>query len=609
MIGDGKRGATLELLLSKLRTCAPRAQIVGMSATVPNLLDLATWLDAECYVGTFRPIPLTQHVVCKGSVTVDGSVKRTLPSTSDQDALMTLVTECAPKASVVVFCSTRSQCVDTALKIRDALVSGHGVAPRGLAVSAELKALDHHETALVESVLGGVAYHHGGLVAEERQIVEKAFLSRALSVVCCTSTLAAGVNLPARRVVIRSPYIGRNFLAKSMYQQMCGRAGRAGLDDAGESFLIVGPKDAAKGEQLARSPTEPIVSQLIRYEGASVARSLLEVIAVSACQTRGEVTQFLRNTFFGHGPDAERCDTIAAGALRELQDAGFASISDTGNVAASAFGRASVRSCFSFEEASFIRAELQSVADHGLILSDDLHTCFLLTPVQDIVEPEWRTFQMLLSRLSPLQLRIVERVGVCEATIDARASGLNIGAPADSDARHKLFVARRFYGAMMLADVLNESSLDVVEQKFQVNRGQVQALMKSAAMFSSSICSFCASLEWFSLEAVLSAFVKRLGYGVRPDLVPLMDIKGVTPARARALWNAGLKSASDIVKLSPEALKDVVKRKNEQSRSAKYFTLRSAAAVLREAHMLLKSNIRDRENELLELTGKKLGNP
>ena len=603
MIGDGKRGATLELLLTKVRSFTPHAQIVGMSATIPNLPELATWLAAECYVGTFRPVPLTQHVVCKGTVSVGGEVVRCLRSKSELDCMIDLVLECAPTSSVVVFCSTRSQCVDTAMRLKEALCSAHGPAPQGHAISRELKGLDHFESTLADVVSAGVAYHHGGLLSEERQIIERSFGSRSLSVVCCTSTLAAGVNLPARRVVIRSPYIGRDFLSKSMYQQMCGRAGRAGLDDRGESFLVVSAKDAERGERLASSPTEPISSKLLSFEGASLARSLLDVIAVGVCQSTQDAQKFYASTLHGQSlPDSARLDDVSR-ALRELCDSGFASAGADGALSATGFGRASVRSCFSFEEAIFIRSELQKVSDNGLVLSHDLHTCYLLTPVQDIVEPDWRTFQTLISRLSPIELTVLDRVGVCEHTVDARASGLQAGAPASKDGRLRLFVARRFYAALMLADLLNETPLHTVEQKFQVNRGQVQALMKSAAMFSSSICSFCASVEWFSLEAVLSAFVKRLGYGVRPDLVPLMDIKGVTPGRARALWNAGVKNAAAVVKFSPEELKEVVKKTNPDSRSVKYFTLRSASAVIREANRLLQSQIRDRQHELLELTG------
>lgn len=74
------------------------------------------------------------------------------------------------------------------------------------------------------------------------RIIDDSIQAGTISIVCATSTLAAGVNLPARRVIIRSPKVGISLMTKSQFLQMAGRAGRAGFDDIGECFVIANEK-------------------------------------------------------------------------------------------------------------------------------------------------------------------------------------------------------------------------------------------------------------------------------------------------------------------------------------------------------------------------------
>jgi replicative superfamily II helicase len=83
---------------------------------------------------------------------------------------------------------------------------------------------------LARMVPFGVAFHHGGLSLDERALIEEAYLGKLVDILVCTSTLAAGVNLPARRVVVKELRMGRRELTKAEYQQMAGRAGMNPVD-------------------------------------------------------------------------------------------------------------------------------------------------------------------------------------------------------------------------------------------------------------------------------------------------------------------------------------------------------------------------------------------
>ncbi|XP_070182713.1 helicase POLQ-like [Littorina saxatilis] len=273
MVGDSNRGYLLELLLTKIcyrqvsqssesETSKHPIQVIGMSATLPNLDLLATWLDANLFHTDFRPVPLTEHI--KVGTTIydqamtkvrDIEVKATFQG--DEDHIIPLCLETILDGhAVLIFCPTKVWCEKMAEKIARELY-GMMKNPAALAAytgetgfvkASEMTRLPIDQGALrnvleqlgrsavgVDPMLGkviqyGVAYHHAGLTFDERDIVEGAFRQGLLKILVATSTLSSGVNLPARRVIVRSPMFGGRAMDTLSYKQMAGRAGRKGVD-------------------------------------------------------------------------------------------------------------------------------------------------------------------------------------------------------------------------------------------------------------------------------------------------------------------------------------------------------------------------------------------
>jgi DNA polymerase theta len=149
------------------------------------------------------------------------------------------------------------------------------------------------------SIPKGVAYHHAGLTIEEREIIENSFRNQnqSINVLMATSTLAAGVNLPARRVIFRSPFIGNQYLDPTKYMQMSGRSGRSGKDIFGESFIIAQNSQLNLISNIINKTLPPLQSCLT--EGRrGMTRPLMEAIASNLVQTIYDVEKFIRSTLF-----------------------------------------------------------------------------------------------------------------------------------------------------------------------------------------------------------------------------------------------------------------------------------------------------------------------
>ncbi|VBB25970.1 unnamed protein product [Acanthocheilonema viteae] len=257
MLFDGNRGPLVEQIVGKAlyisRFLNHRIQIIGLSATLPNLDELADWLNAEKYETQFRPIQLHEMIMC-GSQLLDVNTLQCIRTVSSEltvpnDIEYTIIQLCTESVikgeSVLVFCSSKAETEKLALAIshhfEECFKSSNN---QNLISSLNMQSLNtvkqtfHHEIQFVDDILQktvpyGIAFHHAGLTIEERESIENAFYEQSLRIVCATSTLSSGINLPAHRVIIKAQMCGPLALNGLTYMQMIGRAGRLGQTEKG----------------------------------------------------------------------------------------------------------------------------------------------------------------------------------------------------------------------------------------------------------------------------------------------------------------------------------------------------------------------------------------
>lgn len=314
MVGDHHRGYLLELLLTKLLHICKKGelklglkiesegplltcnslQVIGMSATLPNLSTLARWLNALLYHTDFRPVPLKEMIKI-GNVLYDTDLKKILElkngcescnkEEEEEDIALICNERLQQGHSILIFCPTKAWCEKLSLSLAKApslqILSTDEKETTDLPVGKSTKTGLHldktglagvceqlHRTQVgLDSVLAktlpmGVAFHHAGLTFDEREIIEGAFRQLLIRILVATSTLSSGVNLPARLVIIRTPIFHQSIIDVLVYKQMIGRAGRKGIDEEGESILICKPSERSKVSTLLKSVAKPVQSCL-----------------------------------------------------------------------------------------------------------------------------------------------------------------------------------------------------------------------------------------------------------------------------------------------------------------------------------------------------------
>lgn len=125
---------------------------------------------------------------------------------------------------------------------------------------------------------------------------------------------------------------------------------------------------------------------------------------------------------------------------------------------------------------------------------------------------------------------------------------------------------QRFYTALALNDLVNETSISQVAEKYLVNKGVVQNLQQAASTFAGMVTAFCNRLGWFNIELLLSQFQERLQFGVQRELVDLVRLDLLNGQRARVLHNAGIKTIHELAATEPARVAQIFHKASPFSR-------------------------------------------
>ncbi|MDR1690850.1 MAG: DEAD/DEAH box helicase, partial [Candidatus Methanoplasma sp.] len=244
LIHDPGRGPTLEIILTKLMRKNPDMQIIALSATISNAEDLARWLDAELITSDWRPIPLKEGVYYNGEISFDDF--SSIEVTGSKDEIWNMMEQVVKAGGqCMVFVNTRRSTESLAVKYSDKMkvLAGRELSEK----ESDILEGDSEATSvgkkLAACVSCGMAFHNAGLTYKQRRYVEDNFRNGNIKCIVATPTLAAGINLPARRVIVRDTHrfesnAGNVPISVMEVKQMCGRAGRPGYDPYGEAVLV-----------------------------------------------------------------------------------------------------------------------------------------------------------------------------------------------------------------------------------------------------------------------------------------------------------------------------------------------------------------------------------
>jgi len=545
LLNEAERGPTLEVVLARLMQINPEIQLLALSATIHNVEEIAEWLKAGYVTTEWRPILLKEGVLLHDEIQFKDGSARKIEKKSRNQAINLALNTVKSGGQALIFAPTRRNAVSLAKKAAsevEQLLSKP--IKRSLEHDAEKILATGERTRiselLAELVKHGSAFHHAGLGGGHRRIVENSFRQGKIKILVATPTLAFGVNLPARTVIIQDyrryePGYGYYPISVLEYKQMAGRAGRPKYDKVGEAVLIAKTSDEADYlmESYILARPERIWSKLAVEK---ILRShVLATVAADYARTERGIYDFFGKTFYACQYELRAIKKLIANILKYLYDEEMVDVSGE-NIFATKFGKRVSELYLDPVSGVIIRDALRWKPEH----LTDISLLHMIAHTPDMT-PKLRPYTRELDEI--------------EFFMEEHKDEFLVEIPDEWSDR---LTYEEFLGevktAMVLKAWIEETSEDEIIGKFRVQPGDLYRTIENAKWLLYATHELALLFKNKEVLPLTLELTERISKGVKKELLPIVKLEGIGRIRGRILYNAGFKTIEDIKHASIEDL-------------------------------------------------------
>ena len=410
---------------------------------------------------------------------------------------------------------------------------------------------------LAKCVKKGIAFHHAGLTHKQRELIEDNFRNGSIKIICCTPTLAFGLDLPAYRVVLkdmkRYGQRGYAWIPVLEAHQMFGRAGRPNYDQEGQAICMAATDSEKENiwERYILGKPEEIYSKLAVEP---VLRTyLLSLIAADFVNTKKQIIDFFKKTFwaFQFG-DIETLNAIIERMLELLEEWELIMSGEKDD----------------FKDASKLNDESYRATRIGKRVAelyiDPLTAYFILTCLRNASSRKVNAFSFLQLISHTLEMRPLLRVRAKEHDKIQEAllkedSFLLEEEPSTYEPEYEDFL-NSIKTALTFNDWINEKDEDFLLEEYNIRPGELNVKLDLADWLLYAAEELTRMLQFQSLIKEILRLRLRLKYGVKEELLPLVRLENIGRARARKLYFNGIKDIADVKKADMMKLAQIIGR-------------------------------------------------